>query len=1019
VKVRATVSGLLASAVALLWAATAAASPSGVVISQVYGGGGNSGATHTHDFVELYNAGSAPVSLAGWSIQYTSATGTGNLGATATQLTELSGSIQPGRYLLIEEGAGAGNGAPLPTPDVTDATPIAMSATAGKVALVRSAAGLGCNGGSTPCSAAQLALIEDLVGYGNANFFEGAGAAPTLTNATSAQRGGNGAIDTDNNASDFVAGTPTPRNSTFGERALSIDDVTVTEGNSGTTTATFTVSLSTAAGAGGVTFDIATADGSATAASGDYVAKSLTGQTIPEGSSSYTFDVTVNGDTAFEPDETFSVNVTNVTGSVVADTQGLGTIRNDDVDCTAPFTKIGAIQGEGANAAITGTVTTQGVVVGDFEGSAAGSGFFLQDVGGDGNPATSDGIFVFTGNANTVSAGQVVRVTGFARERFNQTALNGSNSNTSPVTSIFDCGTTTSVAPTDVSMPFASADAPERYEGMLVRLPQALTIAEYFNYDRFGEIVLGLPLDGETRPFTPTSIVDPGQPALDRLLANQLRRITLDDNQSAQNPPVLRHPNGAPFTLANRFRGGDTVRNTVGVLGWDFNLYRIFPTAPADYEATNPRPAAPSPVGGSIRVAAMNTLNYFISPDNIQEASNAPDDPADNICGPVPSLECRGWDGDQPQELSRQRTKLLEALAGLDADVLGLNELENTKDVDPLTDPANGIVPGLNAKLGAGTYAAITTGTIGTDAIKVGLIYRPAKVKPVGSFKLLTSAVDPRFLDTKSRPALAQTFESLENGARFTVVVNHLKSKGSDCNDVGDPDTGDGQGNCNGTRTLAAQALVDWIKTDPTGSGDADFLIMGDLNSYAKEDPIRAIQAGADDTAGTADDWTNLVDRELGTYAYSYVFDGMSGYLDHALGNASIAPQVAGVAEWHINADEPDILDYDTSFKPAAQEALWEPNGFRTSDHDPVIVGLDLAATFADLARLTAEYVDHAGLENSLLAKLRAAQAAAERGDETTKQNILEAFVNELEAQAGKALPAVQAEQLIRIARTL
>ena len=105
--------------------------------------------------------------------------------------------------------------------------------------------------------------------------------------------------------------------------------------------------------------------------------------------------------------------------------------------------------------------------------------------------------------------------------------------------------------------------------------------------------------------------------------------------------------------------------------------------------------------------------------------------------------------------------------------------------------------------------------------------------------------------------------------------------------------------------------------------------------------------------------------------------------------------------------------------KPPAQDALWEPNGYRTSDHDPVIVGLDLAATFADLIRLTESYVVHPGLENSLVAKLRAAQAAAARGDDSTKQNILEAFVNELEAQAGKALPAVQAEQLIRIARSL
>ena len=261
--------------------------------------------------------------------------------------------------------------------------------------------------------------------------------------------------------------------------------------------------------------------------------------------------------------------------------------------------------------------------------------------------------------------------------------------------------------------------------------------------------------------------------------------------------------------------------------------------------------------------------------------------------------------------------------------------------MEPLGDPVNGVVAGLNALLGDGTYAFIDTGVVGTDAIRVGMIYKPSRVTPVGAFATLDSTDDPRFIDTKNRPSLAQTFDVLSNGGRFTMVVNHLKSKGSDCLDVADPDAGDGQGNCNGTRTRAARALVDWIATDPTGSGDADVLVAGDLNSYAQEDPVSAIRAGADDAAGTVDDYTNLVAAFVGRYAYSYVFGAQSGYLDHALGSASLTPQVAGATEFHINADEPDLLDYDTSFKPAAQDALYEPNAFRTSDHDPVIVGLN------------------------------------------------------------------------------
>ncbi len=175
-------------------------------------------------------------------------------------------------------------------------------------------------------------------------------------------------------------------------------------------------------------------------------------------------------------------------------------------------------------------------------------------------------------------------------------------------------------------------------------------------------------------------------------------------------------------------------------------------------------------------------------------------------------------------------------------------------------------------------------------------------------------------------------------------MVNHLKSKGSRCG-AGDDDTTTGQGNCNVTRTLAAQALADWLATDPTDSGDPDMLIIGDLNSYAMEDPIVALE-----TAG----YTNLVKLFGGSDAYGYVFDGQLGYLDHALANSSLNPQVAGVAEWHINADEIPLFDYNDDARTADEASfeeesdvlpLYEPNEFRTSDHDPILIGLNLDAT--------------------------------------------------------------------------
>ncbi|MBA2384320.1 MAG: ExeM/NucH family extracellular endonuclease [Actinobacteria bacterium] len=992
--------GLVAVLASLVGALPATANPAGtgVVISQVYGGGGNSGATYTNDFIELYNPTAASIPLTGWSVQYASS------GGTTWQRTDLTGSIAAGGRYLIQEAAGAGGTVNLPSPDVTGTIP--MSATAGKVVLLNTTTMI-TTGTSCPST-----NVVDLVGYGaTANCFEGAGPAPAPSNTTADHRTAGG-TDTDNNAADFTTGAPSPR--TPSTVSLSINDVSLNEGNAGTTSFDFTVTLSAPAGAGGVSFAVATADNTATSP-GDYAANALTGQTIPPGNSTYTFSVPVNGDTAEEPSETFFANVTNVAGATVADGQGQGTIQNDDTDfCVQPYTHTYQIQGDGNAAALTGTVTTQGVVVGDFEGSTGLQGFYLQDAAGDGNATTSDGIFVFTGSANLVSAGQVVRVTGYARERNSQTTLNGLNSNSAavPAANIVGCGTG-SVAPTDVTMPFAALDSPERYEAMLVRLPQSLAISEYFNYDRFGELVLGLPFPGESRLFTPTAIDSPGPAAQARALSNSLRRITLDDGLSTQNPEVLRHPNGSPFSLSNRFRGGDTVQNTIGVLGFDFGLYRIQPTGAAAYTAANPRAAAPEPVGGSLRVAALNTLNFFLTLD--YPTGNA----LDSRCGPAQNVECRGADADQPTEFTRQRDKLLTALAGLNGDVVGLNEIENTTGVDPLGDPNNGLVAGLNGTFGPGAYAHVETGTIGTDAIRVGLIYKPSKVAPVGDFKVLTSAVDPRFVDTKSRPALAQTFEELATGARFTVVVNHLKSKGSDCLDLGDPDTGDGQGNCNITRRNAAQALVDWLATDPTGSGDPDFLIAGDLNSYAQEDPITAIKAGPDDTPGTADDYTNLVAAYLGRYAYSYVFDGQAGYLDHALSSATLTSQVTGVAEWHINADEPDVLDYDTSFKPPAQDAIYEPNAYRSSDHDPILVGLDLGVTYADLCRLTTRLVTKPAIAKALCEKLEAAAAAAARGNLKARDGVLKAFRNQVDAQTGKSVSAADAALLKSLSLSL
>jgi hypothetical protein len=565
--------------------------------------------------------------------------------------------------------------------------------------------------------------------------------------------------------------------------------------------------------------------------------------------------------------------------------------------CGDPYSTISSIQGSGLVSPVNGTtVSTEGVVVGDF--LVGKSGFFIQDPTGDSDMFTSEGIFVYASNFTVYDdfkVGDHVRVRGSVSE------FNGLTEIT--ISQLWDCGDGASISPTSISLPVNTADEFERYEGMLVTIPQSLTISEYFNYDRYGEMVLTT-----NRYLTPTAEFEPGSPEYAQAVLDfSLNHIVLDDGRTVQNPDPAVHPNGSIFNLDNLFRGGDAVANITGLMDYGFNEYRIQPIQGADYTVNNPRPMDPDDVGGDIKVASFNVLNYFTT------------------------LNSRG--ANTSEEFVRQRTKIIAALASIDADVVGLMEIENNDTA------IKDLVTGLNDLMGAGTYAYVDTGVIGTDEIKVAMIYKPDSVSLVGDYAILDSTVDPRFLDTKNRPTLAQSFQDEINGGVFTVAVNHLKSKGSSCGDL-DPDLGDGAGNCNLTRKLAAEAMVDWLATDPTGSGSNNYLIIGDLNSYDKEEPIDAILAGPDDVLGTQDDYTDLLYTFIGEDAYTYVFDGQIGYLDHALANHDLFSMVIGTTVWHINADEPDLIDYDMTFKLDAQDALYAPDAFRSSDHDPVIVGL-------------------------------------------------------------------------------
>ena len=327
-----------------------------LVISQLYGGGGNSGAQFTHDFIEVFNRGKTTVDLTGWSVQYLAATGTGTWAAT-----KLSGLLQPGQYYLVQQNSGGANGVAVPAPDATGS--ITMAATAGKLALVSNTTPLS---GSCPSGVS----IADLVGYGTtASCFEGSGPAPAPGAATADMRRAGGCVDTNNNAVDFLALVPFPRttSSPFNDCTpgaapnLTINDVSIAEGNAGTTAATFTVSLSRPAQGADVTFDIVTADGTAqddnpAGEDNDYVAKSLTGQIIPAGQQTFAFTVPLNGDNAIESNETFFVNVTNVSGATLTDGQGQGTIQNDDTPALS-INDVSLAEGDSGTKVFTFTVS--------------------------------------------------------------------------------------------------------------------------------------------------------------------------------------------------------------------------------------------------------------------------------------------------------------------------------------------------------------------------------------------------------------------------------------------------------------------------------------------------------------------------------------------------------------------------------------------------------------------------------------------------------------------------------------
>jgi uncharacterized protein len=562
--------------------------------------------------------------------------------------------------------------------------------------------------------------------------------------------------------------------------------------------------------------------------------------------------------------------------------------------CAAPVTHpIGAVQGSGAATPLAGqTVTVRGTVVGDLQGPDGLEGFHLQDAG-DGDPATSDGVFVLS--TVPVALGDEVAVTGVPGESSGQTQVSAT-----PRVAVCTEDLLPEPAPASLDLPADDA-ARERLEGMLVRPADALSVSEVFALTRYGELTLS---EGGVL-VQPTEVARPGTPEAAAVVAGNAARTVLlddgrDDSRSLTDRPYL-----SPDTPV---RVGDVLEFAEPlVLGHGFGEWRLQPadgTADGVFEPDDTRTLAPGPVGGDVRLATFNVLNYFLT------------------------LGGAGRGADSPEEFEEQAGKIVPAIRALGADVVTLLEIEDT-DTTGLT-PGNAdtaladLVRRLNEAAGAEVWAYVPLPQelygVPRDAIRNGIVYRTDRVQPVGGpVGLVDEAVW-----ANAREPQAQTFAA--EGDAFTVVANHFKSKSPGDATGDNADDGDGQGQWNGDRVRQARSVAAFAAGLAQRTGDQDVVLMGDLNAYSQEDPVEELRAAG---------WTDLGER-FDPGRYSYVFDGLSGSLDHALATAALTAKVTDVVHWNVNSVESAAYQYD------GDPALYAADPYRSSDHDPLVVGIDL-----------------------------------------------------------------------------
>ncbi len=872
-----------------------------VVISQVYGGGGNTGATYSHDFIELFNRGASPVSLSGWSLQYASATGAGNFGASATQITLLPAvTLQPGQYYLVQEASNAAIGLPLPTPDLTDASPIAMAAGAGKVALVNTITPLGCNGSSTVCGAAALATILDLVGYGNANFFEGVGAAPTLTATTAAFRAANGCTDNNSNNTDFTTGIPNPRN-------------TATSLNPCFAGLSITNSSPLPAGMVGSPYSVTFTASGGTGAG--YVFSHIAG-TLPPGLS--LAGAVLSGTPTTTSGSPFSFTLSVADNGSNQATKIFGLTINPQ-PCNPPTATIAQIQGAGIISPLVGsTQTTSGIVTG-----RRSNGFFMQtpDAGADADPNTSEGIFVFTSSAPpaTAAIGNSVCVTGTVTEFIPSADPNSPSQTeiTSPSVTILSTG---NQLPVPILLTIANTDPAgglyqlEKFESMRVQINSMTVVAptqgnknEAAATSVSNGFFYGV-ITGVARPFREPGIAQPNPLPLGAPIT-----VTRWD----ANPELIGVGSNSIGGPAIDVPAGAILTNVVGPLDYRSRVYTIdIDPAISPVVSNNGLTftAVPVQTTDELTVATFNVERFY-------------DDINDPVVSDV-ALTTTAYNN----RLNKVSLAIRNVLRS--PDIIGMVEVEKLSVLQAIAAKVN--ADAVNNGDPNPNYMGYLVEGNDVGGIDVGYLVKSARVNVASVIQygktdtyINPNSGQPELLNDRPPLVLNGSFNkpSCATAYPFTVIVNHLRS----LNGVEDPVDGN---RVRVKRNAQAQYLANLIQSFQTADPTANIISVGDYNAFQFSDglvdligtikgtpaPVANVVLASIDLVDP--DLTDLVDTYTPSQRYSYSFSGSAQVLDHMLVNSNLLSKISRFSIARLDADFPEIYRSD----PNRPE--------RISDHD-------------------------------------------------------------------------------------